>query len=485
MKLNFKHFSYLLLAAGMLLVGCSKDSTTPEGDKPSGEASSNNSLSSFSFKAQKNSSISSNVTGVSGAGIIYITVKDGVNLSTLVPSFQIHEKAVAKVDGKVIKSDSSVVDFSKTVTITVTAENGSTASYMVLAKNGNITIDKKIYNFMVRHSIPGISAAVSKDEETVYVGAYGFADKSRKKRVNDSTLFRLASMSKQHAAIAIMTLCEKGLISLDDTVFGEKGILAKEYGNEMHASWKSITLRDLLSHTSGIYEDCTFPSVSGYSGMPIRDRITRLMMEREKVTKYARGTHDYNNANFSILGIVVESVTGKKFMQYLKEDVYGPIGIEDIYGGKNDESETMANETLYYGQDGKNPYGNNVEEGVAAGGVIASTPALMKLMAHIDGGTKVPDILKPETINEMCTAKAGMTNTSGNAYKKYALGWRCNYTDYPSWVAFHGGTLAGVCTIWARSKNNVNGVILCNSRSYNMSIDDEMWDILEEIQAMF
>ena len=483
MKFNLKHLSYLLLAAGMILTGCSKSNTEP--DEPKQEISSNNSLNNFSFKADYNSSVSVNASGTAGAGIIYVTVKDGVALNALVPSFNIHEKAVAKIGNDVIKSNETVVDFSKVQTITVTAEDGKSAQYQILVRNGNDKIDKKIYNFMISHSVPGISMAISKDEETVYVGAYGYADKSRKVRVNENTLFRLASMSKQHAAIAIMTLYEKGLLTLDDTVFGKGGHLEEMFGDNMNDSWKRITLRDLLSHSAGIYEDCVFPSVSGYSGMSMQERISRLMFEREKDTKYAIGTFDYNNANFGILGLVVEAITGKGFMQYLKEDVYGPAGIEDIYGGMNDESDTRDNETLYYGQDGKNPYGNNVEVGVAAGGVIASTPALMQLMARIDGGTKVKDILKAETIEEMCTAKAGMKNTSGSAYKKYALGWRCNYTDYPSWVAFHGGTLAGVATIWARSKTNVNGVILCNSRSYNQSMDDEMWDVLVEIQKMF
>ena len=483
MKFNLKQFSYLLLAAGMIMTGCSKSNTEP--DQPEQGLSSNNTLKNFSFKADKNSSLSSSATGVHGKEIIYITVKEGVALNSLVPSFNIHEKAVAKIGNDVITSNETVVDFSKVQTITVTAEDGKSAQYQVLVRNGNDQIDKKIYSFMIAHNVPGISMAVSKDEEIVYVGAYGYADKSRKVRVNENTLFRLASMSKQHAAIAIMTLYEKGLLDLDDTVFGKGGLLEAEFGDNMNNSWKRITLRDLLSHSSGISEDCVFPSVSGYSGMTMKERISRLMFEREKDTGNPIGTFDYNNANFGILGMVVEAVTGKQFMQYLKEDVYGPVGIEDIYGGRNDESNTRDNETLYYGQDGKNAYGNNVEVGVAAGGVIASTPALMQLMARIDGATKVKDILKPETIEEMCTAKSGMHSTSGSTYRKYALGWRCNYTDYPSWVAFHGGTLAGVATIWARSTNNVNGVILCNSRSYNQSMDDGMWDVLVGIQKMF
>ena len=97
MKFNLKHFSYLLLAAGMILTGCSKSSTEP--DQPEQELSSNNSLNNFSFKADKNSSISVNASGVQGSGIIYVTVKEGVALNALVPTFKIHEKAVAKIGG--------------------------------------------------------------------------------------------------------------------------------------------------------------------------------------------------------------------------------------------------------------------------------------------------------------------------------------------------------------------------------------------------
>ena len=109
--------------------------------------------------------------------------------------------------------------------------------------------------------------------------------------------------------------------------------------------------------------------------------------------------------------------------------------------------------------------------------MIANTEELMKLMAHIDYGTKVPDILKKETLDTMYKP------ISEGA--RYALGWRTNHATFDDWAAYHGGTLAGVCTIWARGENGVNGVILCNSRSYEKSIDTEMWFMLEEFQKMF
>ena len=435
--------------------------------------STDSSLKGFSFQMSDNSSLKENCSGIIGSDIVYITVPDGVSLENLVATINVHGNAIAKVDH----------DYSKTATITIVSEAGTTSEYSVLVRNGNSKIDNKVYQFMLKHNVPGVSLALTKDEQTVYSAGYGFANIDNKERVTDNHLFRLASMSKQHTAIAVMTLMERGQLGLDSTVFGIGGLLEEEFGNNMGDGWKQITVRDLLSHSSGIAEDCIFPSVSGYSGLSLEDRIARLL-ERSETPGYEIGRFSYNNSNFGILGKIVESLSGKEFIQFLKEEVYGPIGIEDIYMGMNDVDKKRNNEVTYYGQNGKNPYGNDVEEGVAAGGVIATPVALMKLMAHIDYGTKVPDIFKKETLDLMYTAKAGMTSSSGAAWNRYGLGWRVNYPNIPSWAAYHGGTLAGVASVWARSKTNVNGVILCNSRSYDMSIDDEMWEMLEDLQII-
>ena len=171
-------------------------------------------------------------------------------------------------------------------------------------------------------------------------------------------------------------------------------------------------------------------------------------------------------------GVEIARKAAEKYDGYVALDI-GPLGqLLEPMG-------TLTFEQAY------EDFAMQVKAGVAAGGVIASTPALMKLMAHLDYGTKVPDIFKKETLDLMYTAKEGMKTSSGAAWNRYGLGWRVNYPEITSWEAYHGGTLAGVCTIWARSKKNVNGVILCNSRSYDKGIDDEMWFILEDIQKLF
>lgn len=483
MKTNFKSFLLLLVAAGALLAGCSKDNTTPENGNgnTTEQVSKDNSLSNFSFKKDSNTSLESNCNSIVNGDLIYITVPDGVSLGTLVPSFNVHEKATVKIGSGVIQSGVTPADFSKTVTITVTSESGANRMYTVLAKNGDSKIDSKIYSFMIEHDIPGVSVAISKDEDIVYTSAYGFADKGTQERVTSDHMFRLASMSKQHTAIGIMKLVEQGKLKLTNTVFGKDGVLYKAYGDNMPSSWKAITVEQLLSHTSGIETEAFFGAGSIFSGKNMDERIATLL--QQGVVKWTPGsTYEYNNSNFGILGKIIEVVSGKKYMTFLKDEIYTPNGITGIDAGINDGP--VKGEVTHYSQNSVNPYDNNVEAGVAAGGVIASAPALMKLMALLDYGTKVPDIFTKETLDRMYTP-INVVDADGDKADQYCLGWRTNYSNYPDWPAFHGGTLAGVCPIWARSYDNINGVILCNSRSYNQSIDSDIWHMLEDIQDMF
>lgn len=484
MKNTFKLHLFLLLVAGALLAGCSKDSTTPENGKDDNkeQISSDNSLRNFSFQKASNPTLESSFFAYEGnENTLYVTLPQGTDLTKLVPSFVADANATVQVGTASVTSGSTAVDFSETTTITVIAQSGTKRFYTVLARCGNPKIDNMVYSFMIEHDIPGVSVSVSKDEEIVYSAGYGFANKEKKERTTPDHKFRLASMSKQHTAIAIMTLVERGELKLEDKVFGKDGVLYKAFGDNMSASWKNITIEHLLSHTSGVLTDCIFGS-STYGGKDINGRIS-LLLQNAKV-EYTPGTvYSYNNTNFGILGKIVEEVSGKKFINFMKDEIYTPLGIKNIDGGNNET--IKEGEVNYYGQGGKNPFGNDVEAGVAAGGVIASTPDLMKLMAHLDYGTKVPDIFKKETLDRMYSPLPGIKTTGDADWNRYALGWRVNYPEIDTWTTYHGGTLAGVCTIWARGTDNVNGVVLCNSRSYNKSIDDDMWFMLEDIQDLF
>ena len=280
-----------------------------------------------------------------------------------------------------------------------------------------------------------------------------------------------------------MTLYEMGLLKLEDQVFGKGGILEEEFGTNVLPGVDDITVKHLLQHTGGWKNDPIYITASTTLEQRIASQITSTPLAYNPGT-----TFDYSNFGFCVLGKIIEKLSGKDYETFLKEEIHAKAGdIKNILVGRNTRGGRYSNECEYYGQGGKDAYGNDVELSKAAGGMIASTEELMTLMSYIDYGTKVPDILKKETLDLMYTPlEKGTVDEYGKPYIKYALGWRTEYTDsHPDWEAFHGGTLAGVATIWARNSRNVNGVILCNSRSYNMNIDSEMWNILENIQDLF
>lgn len=472
----FTRFFIAITAISFLFASCSGSGD----DIVENPDANNTTLSNFMFSQSNNEGLASNVTSISNRELIYITAPNEMSLTHAVPTFKVADGASVTINGQPVESGKTEVDISNTSNVVVTSESGLSRTYTLLAKNGISQIDNMVYSFMIKHEIPGVSLSVSKDEEIVYSAGYGFAVKETKQRVTPNTLFRLASMSKQQTALAIMTLYEKGLLTVEDYVFGKGGVLEKEFGTDIHPLVKAIKIKHLLSHTSGWSSDPIYTSES----TTLDERIAKYA--KTVAPTYSPGTtFDYNNLNFCILGKIIEVLSGKDYETFLKEEVHSKAGIENIFVGKNSLGERRENECQYYGQDGKNPYANDMELSKAAGGMIASTPELMKLMSYIDYGTKVPDMLKRETLDLMYTPLDNITEPDGDPWNRYALGWRTNYPYISDWTTYHGGTLAGVCTIWARGKKGVNGTILCNSRSYGQSIDDDMWYMLEDIQKMF
>ncbi len=413
--------------------------------------------------------------------LILATVPENCDIANLVTSFSIHEKAKLYINNIEQTSGQAAVDYTNMVTAKVVAENGQEQTYDIVVKKGNPVIDNLVYTFMKTYSIPGISISVAKNDDIIYSYGYGFANVSTKERVTPNHLFRLASISKQFTTICIMKLYEEGKLDLDDTVFGTGGILEAEFPEVTTGSKAEVTIRQFLNHTSGWKSDPYDPQFdSPYKNYTLDQQI-KYMLGTER-TFSGSTNYSYYNLGFSILGKVIEKVTGKTYETYLKE-VMALAGVADVHVGK-DLAGKRSNECVYYSQNGYNGYGNNMPAIAAAGGVIASTAEMMKLIVQLDG--KGTDILQKTTIDEMYTPSSNMDN-AGNLL--YALGWRVGHRLYPG-AHSHSGNLAGTATIWCGDANNsISAAILMNSRSYITSggndFDDAYYILLGDIVAHF
>lgn len=361
------------------------------------------------------------------------------------------------------------VDIQNTVSIDVVSEVGLTNSYDVIIKKGIWELDSLIYDFKEKYNIPGVSFAIANlsKTETVYSAGYGYAIRENKTKVRPDHLFRLASMSKQHTAIAILKLVEEGKFSINDTVFGPSGIL-KEQFPVVPARAAKITVRNLLEHTSGFRSRPDYMFDSPYSGWSMKQRI-EAMLKSPQVNEPG-AVFAYYNTGYGVLGYIIETVSGKTYEQYIKE-MYATIGINDIYVGGT-QSERRWNEVAYYGQNNANADGKDMDVRASAGGLITSTEQLIKLLWALDGKPNIPDILKPETRQMMFTP-----STTGRS--RYALGWRTNHAYFPD-SFYHGGTLAGVATFWVFSEGYAV-VFLCNSRSNSSRFDDDLYKMARDI----
>ncbi len=178
--------------------------------------------------------------------------------------------------------------------------------------------------------VPGASLLVLKDGKALVRRGYGRADLERGIAAGTDTNYRLASVSKQFTAAAILLLAQDGTLSIDDPV--------KRWLPSLPAVADAISLRQLLAHTSGVldYEDLMGASWQGQ----IRDAGVLALLERENRLYFPPGTaYRYSNSGYALLALVVERASGMDFPAFLHARIFAPLGMRDslayVAGGRD------------------------------------------------------------------------------------------------------------------------------------------------------
>jgi D-alanyl-D-alanine carboxypeptidase len=182
-------------------------------------------------------------------------------------------------------------------------------------------IDKLAADVLARSGVPSASIAVVKDGKIVYLNAYGSARLEPKTPATPAMRYSIGSISKQFTAAAMLLLQEQGKLSLDDKV--GKYIPDLTRANE-------VTIRQLLSHTSGYQDywpqDYVMPMMlQPVTAAKILDLWARKPLDFEPGTKW-----QYSNTNYVIAGVIIEKVSGKPLLQFLKEKVFSPLGMASV-----------------------------------------------------------------------------------------------------------------------------------------------------------
>ena len=174
--------------------------------------------------------------------------------------------------------------------------------------------------------IPGMSIGIVHDQDLVWSRGFGYADLEKKIPASPSTIYSICSISKLFTSIGVMQLRDQGKLRLDDQV-------------GKHLSWfnikdaypdaPEITLRGILTHSSGLPRESDYPYWTGPEhAFPSREKIIEKLTSQEEL--YPADTYfQYSNLGLTLAGEVVAAVSGQPYAEYVKQHILDPLGLKD------------------------------------------------------------------------------------------------------------------------------------------------------------
>ncbi|MFF5246551.1 serine hydrolase domain-containing protein [Streptosporangium sp. NPDC000095] len=307
-----------------------------------------------------------------------------------------------------------------------TGETGESPKTREAEQIGPASVDRFVNAYREATGLPGVAVAVTKGDEVVHVAGYGRTASGDP--VTADTPMAIASLSKSFTSLAVMQLAEKGVVRLDEPV---RVRLPEFVMADPRAA--RITVRQLLDQTSGMADEA-FPERSLPQPRSLREAVARL---RDARLAAAPGTRwSYHNTNAQVAARLVEVVSGTTFAGYLRQHVFGPLGMRnsttidterDLPASARGHLHLLG-ATLAVAE--PSGFGNG------SGGVISSARDMARWMITQSGeGTG------PGGVRVVSAASVAEMRTPSRVNDSYALGWSLGTTAKGSPVVGHGGDL--------------------------------------------
>jgi CubicO group peptidase (beta-lactamase class C family) len=266
-----------------------------------------------------------------------------------------------------------------------------------------------VNDFIQRRNIPGVSVAVVKDGKLVLSAGYGTAHLELSVPATEKTVYEIGSISKQFTAAALLVLAEQGRLSLDDSV--------GKYLPDTPAAWSGITLRHLVTHTSGLPD---WESRTGFS---------------------YRGTYTYDEyTGAPLIGMIIEKASGVDFERFVTEQLFRPASMQTArYKHWGDIVPHRAGG--YVEEDGQLRNGEPHRPRVIApsGGIMASAVDLANWLAALPAGT----VLQPASLEQM---NRDIVLNNGRRFSA-GMGWFMDTFHGHRAMLHNGSTVGGFSSV--------------------------------------
>lgn len=307
-------------------------------------------------------------------------------------------------------------------------------------------IDTYVEAQMAQQHIPGLCLLVIKDGKTIKEKAYGVSNIETKRPTQLTDRFDMGSIGKTFTATMIMQLVNEKKINLDQKVID---ILP-----DFPVKWESTTVRQLVSHQSGIPDYAFMPGIGlndTYEQKAWTDQVYKAELDFPTGRLY-----QYSNSNFVILGLIIEKVTGKPYKQAAQERIFTPAGMTDT-GFKEAGKGLPARSTAgYFFIDGKLEDGGpgGTSPTPSDGGEFTTVYDLQRWRNAVVSGKVLPGSMVKQMQTPSLVASGRKTG--------YGLGWMTANVEGSPQIT-HGGNSVGFSgTLFTLPKQKIEVYMLCN-----------------------
>ena len=311
------------------------------------------------------------------------------------------------------------------------------------------TMDARIETEMRDQNIPGVAIAIASRGRLVHVKTYGLADVENRVPVTDSTVFEIGSISKQFVAAAALLLVQDGRLQLDDPIH--------RYLTDLPSEWLGVTVRQLLTHTSGIPDYEEIQTYDGYRFRVTPEEIIRVAHSRPMDFAPGQGWY-YSNTGYFLLSLIVERIEGKPLGDVLTARIFAPLGMRQTRMADPEDIIMHRSSGYWVDRTGRNLMNRDATQTsstLGAGGLLSSVHDMAKWDAALYGDA----LLTASSKSEMWTAAVLPDGTDTG----YGFGWGVRPYRGRRAVS-HTGMVAGFVTSFTRLPEDDLAIIVLTNR---------------------
>ena len=295
---------------------------------------------------------------------------------------------------------------------------------------------------MQQHRIPGLTLNIIRDGKSIKTTAYGLANIELSVQAKPESVFEIGSLTKQFTAAGILLLAQEGKLSVDDRI--------SKYLKDIPEAWANVTIRHLLTHTSGI------KSYTGLDGFDLWRHLTQAQfikaIGKEPMDFQPGDSWKYCNTGFNLLGYIIENVSGNNYWDFMGERIFHPLDMRATTHRL--PSQIVPSRASGYEQV-KHKWINrdyNLTDVFSAGAIVSTVLDLAKWNAALDddrplNGASKAQMWTPVKLNDGST-------------RKYGFGWNVDGVVEGHRNIGHGGSTSGFSASLQRFPDDRLAVII-------------------------